>query len=128
MWYILDFLRSGRGKYWIASTFRGTIPRIARDELERIPVPDWPLGSDYIDTVLRSYDGELRCLESEVAQLRHRLNEIYDGESPVEIAANVDALHGIIASVHSVENLNGALRIAKSSFPYPISRTLRVID
>jgi hypothetical protein len=128
MWYVLGFLRSDRGKQWIASTFRGTIPRIARDELKRIPVPDCPIGSRYIDGVLRSYHGELGRLELEVDGLRQRLNDIYNGESSVEIAASVDGLHGIIASVRSIENLNGALRIAKSSFPYPISRTLRAID
>ena len=105
MWYILSFLRSERGKRWIESTFRGTVPRIARDELALIPVPDCPIESIEIDMILRDYESELIRLESEVGQLRSRLSAIHDTESPVETAANVDSLYGIVASVRSVGSL-----------------------
>jgi hypothetical protein len=128
MWYLLGYLRSDRGRRWIVSTFRGTIPRIARDQLERIPVPWCPINSRYVDRLLQAYSDELRRLEAEVGQLQDRLNQIYDGDTPVEIAADLDALQGVTASIRSVTGLNSALRIAKSSFPYPISRTLRAMD
>ncbi len=129
MWYVLGYLRSERGRRWIATrTFQGIIPRIKPDLLAQLPVPVCPLGASQVDRLLQSYDAELARLSSEVGQLHGRLSGIYDGESRVEVAANLDALQGITASVRSVTNLNSALRIAKSSFPYPISRTLRAID
>jgi type I restriction enzyme M protein len=128
MRYLLGYLRSDRAKRYLEEMFRGTIPRLDRIQLAKLPVPKCPLSVDYLDKVISGYDSELVRLEGEVSKLRSRLNEIYRGESPVEIAADVDALHGVTASLRSIENLNDALRIARASFPYPISRTLRAVD
>ena len=128
MRYLLGYLRSDRAKSYLIEMFRGTIPRLDRVQLAKLPVPRCPLGVEYLDGVLSGYNAELMRLEQEVGRLHLRLNDIYRGESPVEIAADVDALHGVTASLRSIENLDGALRIAKASFPYPISRTLRAIS
>lgn len=126
--YLLGYLRSDRAKRYLEEMFRGTIPRLDRVQLAKLPVPKCPLDVVYLDKVLSGYDSELVRLQAEVGKLRSRLNDIYRGESPVEIAADVDALHGVTASLRSIENLNDALRIARASFPYPISRTLRAVD
>jgi N-6 DNA Methylase len=128
MRYLLGYLRSDRAKRYLKEMFRGTVSRLDREQLAKLPVPKCPLGVDYLDKVLDGYDSELVRLEAEVSRLRGRLNEIYRGESAVEIAADVDALHGVTASLRSVENLNDPLHIAMASFPYPISRTLRAAD
>ncbi|MCT2282490.1 N-6 DNA methylase, partial [Micromonospora chalcea] len=128
MRYLLGYLRSEGAKGYLVRMFRGTIPRLDRDQLAELPVPHCPLPADYLEGVLSGYDSEVGRLEGEIGQLRHRVDEIYRGASSVEIAARIDGLHGITASLRSLENLNGALRIAKASFPYPISRTLRAID
>ncbi|MEV0391998.1 N-6 DNA methylase [Polymorphospora rubra] len=128
MRYLLGYLRSEGAKGYLVRMFRGTIPRLDRDQLAELPVTHCPLPANYLDDVLSGYDAEVARLEAEIGQLRHRVDDIYRGASSVEIAARIDGLHGITASLRSLENLNGALRIAKASFPYPISRTLRAID
>ena len=128
MWFVLGFLRSPQGMELIKNTQHGAvISRITPDELKRIPVPRCPLPSDYVDPVLKGFAEEHGRLEHSIGNLYHRLQLIYDSAAPVEVAARLDSLQGITASMRKMTGLGETVRIARSSYPYPIARNLHAM-
>jgi type I restriction enzyme M protein len=128
IWYLLGFLRSPRGKELIKNTQRGAvISRVSPAELKRIPVPHCPLRPDYVDPVLKSFEEEHKRLEHGIEDLYDRFSLIYESDLSVEVAARLDALQGITASMRGMTDLGEITRIARSSYPYPIARNLHAI-
>ena len=128
MWYLLGFLRSLQGRELIKNTLRGAvISRVSPTELKGIPVPQSPLRPDYVDPVLKGFEEEHKRLERGIAELYNRFSMIYESDLPVEVAARLDALQGITASMRGMRDLGEIIRIARSSYPYPIARNLHAI-
>ena len=128
MWYLLEFLRSDRGRDLLKTTVRGGfISRIAPGELKQILVPDCPLGTSYVDSILSMFEEDHSRVGRGINELRGRLNEIYEGTNTAEVSASLDAVQGIAASMNVMGNLSDIMWIAKTSYPYPVARTLRAI-
>jgi type I restriction enzyme M protein len=128
MWFLLGFLRSSQGMELIKNTQRGTvISRIAPAELKRIPIPHCPLPPDYVDPVLRGFEEEHKRLERSIEDLYARFEMIYESDVPIEVAARLDSLQGITASMRGMTGLGETTRIARSSYPYPIARNLHAV-
>ena len=128
MWFLLGFLRSSQGMELIKNTQRGAvISRITPAELKRIPIPACPLPHDYVDLVLKGFEEEHKQLARSVEDLYERLKMIYDSDISIEVAARLDSLQGVTASMHGMTGLGETMRIARGSYPYPVARNLHAI-
>jgi type I restriction enzyme M protein len=129
MWFLLGFLRSPQGMELIKNTQRGAvISRITPAELKRIPIPVCPLPHDYVDLVLKGFEEEHERLARSVEDLYERLKVIYDSDIAIEVAARLDSLQGVTASMRGMTGLGEMMRIARGSYPYPVARNLHAIS
>lgn len=128
-WYILEFLRSDRGRELLRDTFTGAqIVRISRQGLRALPVPVLPLGSDRFSRIASDFEKEHSKLWSEVSLLRSQLSAVFASDSAAESSARLDAIQGITAALQVIGNPADISWIARASYPYPIARNLRAID
>jgi hypothetical protein len=128
-WYLLEFLRSSRGRELLRETFTGTtIIRISQSGLKALPVPVLSLGAARFDRIVSGFEKETAKLGREVNILHSRLSAIFASDSTVEASARLDAVQGITAAMQAFGNLADISWIAKTSYPYPVARNLRAAD
>lgn len=128
-WYLLEFLRSIRGRDLLRETFTGsTRVRISTSGLKALPVPAISLGSARFDRIVSGFENETAQLRREVNLLQSRVSAIFVSESTAEASTRLDAIQGITAAMQTFGNLADISWIAKTAYPYPVARNLRAAD